>query len=410
MKKTFVLFIVLAIVFVSAQEITNYVANYKDIEYRIISEKVTDEGFKLIHVILRSQIWQEIPWIHDLLIVQPKEISFQDAAVLFITGDFDPTRSKDVEDYLWIAEKFGVLFIVLGDVPNQPIYGLKEDDLIAHTFVEYTKTSDPRLPLLFPMTTSAVAAMDVVEEIFGSKKFLVTGPSKRGWTTWLTAVVDKRVFAIAPIVFDNLNFPKQLEQQLKMYEKYSESIGPYVRRGLPEMVNSEAGQRLLKMVDPYTYREELTMPKYIVNATNDEYWTIYSSNHYFYDLPGQNYLLYVPNNQHGIKNIPYVVDNASNFFKLSLSGKLPKFEFSTEGSRIVIPQNPQIKEVYVHRAVSDTTDFRGSLWIKLPVFADQGSYSVDIDPPQSRHIAYYVECVFEVEGLTISFCTPAVYK
>ncbi len=164
------------------------------------------------------------------------------------------------------------------------------------------------------------------------------------------------------------------------------------------------------MVDPYTYREELTMPKYIVNATNDEYWTIYSSNHYFYDLPGQNYLLYVPNNQHGIKNIPYVVDNASNFFKLSLSGKLPKFEFSTEGSRIVIPQNPQIKEVYVHRAVSDTTDFRGSLWIKLPVFADQGSYSVDIDPPQSRHIAYYVECVFEVEGLTISFCTPAVYK
>ncbi|MEJ5229145.1 MAG: PhoPQ-activated protein PqaA family protein [Pseudothermotoga sp.] len=410
MKKTFILLILVIVIFANAQEITNYVASNKNINYKILSEKVTETGIKLTHVVMQSQVWQQIAWVHDLLIVQPKEISFENAAVLFITGDFDPNKSKDVDDYLWIAEKFGTLFIVLGDVPNQPIYGLKEDDLIAHTFVEYTKTSDPTLPLLFPMTTSAVAAMDVVEELFGEKKFLVTGPSKRGWTTWLTAVVDKRVFAIAPIVFDNLNFPKQLEQQLKMYEKYSESIGPYVRRGLPEMVNSEAGQRLLKMVDPYTYKEQLTMPKYIINATNDEYWTIYSSNLYFYDLPGQNYLLYVPNNKHGIKNIPYVVDNASSFFKLSLMGKLPNFEFFTDNGRIVVKNNPLIKAVYVHRAVSDTTDFRGSLWIRLPVLADNDLYSVEVEPPESRHVAYYVECVFEVEGYTMSLCTPAVYK
>ncbi len=410
MKKTFVFFLAVISMLSFSQELENYVINHKDIDYKIAYQKTTDKGIEITHVIFKSQNWQGIDWVHDLLIVQPSELSFKDVAVLFITGDFDPGKLEDVEEYLWIAEKFSCLFAVLGDVPNQPIYGLKEDDLIAHTFLQYTQTKDPTLPLLFPMTTAAVGAMDVIEQLFDVKKFFVTGASKRGWTTWLTAAVDSRVFAIAPIVFDNLNFPKQFEQQLKMYGNYSESIGPYVRRGLPQMVQTEEGQKLLRMVDPYTYREKLTMPKYIINATNDEYWTIYSSNLYFFDLPAKNYILYVPNNKHGIKNVPYVVENAAVFLRLVLSDKLPDFEFSIEDGRIIIKGNDQIKEVYINRAVSDTTDFRGSLWIRLPVLPENGIYSIWVEPPQSRHVAYYAQAVFEIEGYTINFCTPAVYR
>ena len=68
------------------------------------------------------------------------------------------------------------------------------------------------------------------------KRFVVTGGSKRGWTTWLTGVVDDRVVAIAPMVIVMLNLGKQGPNQLKVWGKYSEQIDDYVERGLTEKI------------------------------------------------------------------------------------------------------------------------------------------------------------------------------
>lgn len=60
------------------------------------------------------------------------------------------------------------------------------------------------LPIARPQ--AAVRAMDCTTEFMNRMHggtildFIVGGASKRGWTTWTTAAVDKRVVAATPIV------------------------------------------------------------------------------------------------------------------------------------------------------------------------------------------------------------------
>ena len=75
-------------------------------------------------------------------------------------------------------------------------------------------------------------------------------------------------------------------------------LRPYTQPGLPGHVDSEAGRRLLQLVDAYAYRDRLALPKLIVLGTNDRYWTLDALNLYWEDLPGEKHVLYVPNAGH----------------------------------------------------------------------------------------------------------------
>lgn len=119
-----------------------------------------------------------------------------------------------------LAASTGAVAANLKQIPNQPILfqadpskkSRDEDAIIAWTWKTFIEnTSDPEILLRMPMTKAVVRAMDTitsfVQDTRGSvvDKFFVAGASKRGWTTWTTAAVDKRVIGIAPIVMDLLN-------------------------------------------------------------------------------------------------------------------------------------------------------------------------------------------------------------
>jgi PhoPQ-activated pathogenicity-related protein len=74
---------------------------------------------------------------------------------------------------------------------------------------------------------------------FGQKieRFVVSGASKRGWTTWLSAAVDPRVRAIAPRVIDMLNMKAQTQWAQKVYGGQSERIRAYTELHLVERMD-----------------------------------------------------------------------------------------------------------------------------------------------------------------------------
>src|SRR4029434_1759942 len=180
---------------------------------------------------LVSQVWQGIEWKHDLVLFRPKDVPPSDAAFLLNSGG--KAKPEGIPYGVMLATKIKAPVVILLGIPNQPLFDNKrEDDLIAETFVRYLDTQDDKWPLLFPMVKSLVKAMDAVQQVssaeWGKKveRFVVSGASKRGWTTWLTAASDRRVTAIAPMVIDILNMPAQLERTAECFERTTAQLRP----------------------------------------------------------------------------------------------------------------------------------------------------------------------------------------
>src|SRR5258706_11568743 len=199
-------------------------------------------GLSSVRLEFVSQTWRGHPWRHEMLIVRPTEARNPDIGFLLVSGDGGVDKSFELLRLL--AVRAGATAAVINHVPNQPLYdGRKEDALIAYTFDQFLKSGDKTWPLLFPMVKSAVRGMDTVEAFakkhFGNRleRFVVSGASKRGWTTWLTGAADPRVTAIAPVVIDTLNMKVQTEWAQQRYGRQSEEIQDYVELHLTQRLD-----------------------------------------------------------------------------------------------------------------------------------------------------------------------------
>ena len=126
----------------------------------------------------------------------------------------------------------------------------------SRTHSTLSNTGDTDWPLLLPMVKSAARAMDAVQQIAQERwhirieRSTVTGASKRGWTSWLTAAVDARVAGAAPMVIDMLNMRAQINLQRATFGDLSEEINDYSGIDLPGRIDSDLGHKLVGMVDP----------------------------------------------------------------------------------------------------------------------------------------------------------------
>jgi PhoPQ-activated pathogenicity-related protein len=381
----------------------------------------TLEGFTATHLEVTSQQWREHLWKHDVQVVRPPAVRHPDVAFLLIAGDGDGTRSFGLLRLL--AERAGAVAAVVTRVPNQPLYdGRQEDALIAYTFDQYLKTGDPTWPLLFPMVKSAVRAMDAVQAHVrrdgGQKieRFVVSGASKRGWTTWLTAAADPRVQALAPMVIDMLNMKAQVQWAEKVYGRQSEKIRDYTDLNLIARMDEPPMLRLRGWVDPYSYRARYTMPKLLLLGSNDPYWTVDALRHYWNDLPDPKLVFQTPNAGHDLAGGKQAHQTLAAFFQMIADRQpLPKMDWrfretAPDVLEIAVEVDQPAKAVRLWTAESKDRDFRDDSWTSRELETTPGSTraSALLEQPASGYRAGMVEVTLSTpDGRAYKLSTEA---
>lgn len=388
-------------------------------------ETTTESGNTIAKLSLTSQTWQGETWTHDIDIILAKGVSPTSTVLLMNDGGkSNPTRTALG---LMLAQRAQVPVVYLYGIPKQPLYGKREDALIAETFVKYLETKDSTWPLLLPMVKSVVKCMDAVQAYAKQEwktdvnGFIITGASKRGWTSWLTAASgDPRVKAIAPMVFDSLNLMQQMPHQVKSFGRYSQMIRDYEERKLLPLPETEEARQLWMMVDPWIYREKITIPKLLINGTNDPYWTQDALNFYWNDLKGPKAVLYVPNAGHDLRpmddpkaakpvkdTLPMkAIDTLASFARCVIAGRsFPALDACVDDDclSVTFQEKPQSSRVW--KTTSDSRDFRKSLWKPEPLPTDRLKVEVH-QKPESQFIAEFVEADFEIDGRRFSLSSP----
>lgn len=365
-------------------------------------------------------------WRHWLTIFRPRRCQ-SPTAMMFVAGGGNdrPAPAAAEGQIMAIALATNSVVAELKMVPNQPLIfhqdgqGRVEDDLIAYTWDQFIRTGDPKWPAQLPMTKSVVRAMDTVQKVLADDTnattidhFVVTGGSKRGWTTWLTATVDPRVIAIAPIVIDVLNVDVSMRHHFATYGFWAPAIDDYVHHQIMQRRDAENYPALLQLVDPYAYRDRLQMPKCVINATGDQFFCPDSSQFYFDQLPGEKHLCYVPNSEHSLKETNAL--DSLIAFHYSIVNQIERptlaWERGSDGSWSItcsnLPDGQQLKAVTLWQCHNPTArDFRvdtiGRNYQPTGLTPDEnGAYRVQLEPPAAGWTASFIQAEFDIGAPT----------
>jgi len=378
---------------------------------------VSDPNYTATVWAMTSQTWlteSEIDrpvWEHYLTIVEPAKVEYTKALMFVGGGSNRGEVPKKVDTTMaQIAVNSKSIVAVIAQIPNQPLKfpdekdprylerGRSEDDFIAYTWDKFMVTGDSKWPARLPMTKAVVRAMDTVQKLHPTVDgFVVCGGSKRGWTTWTVAAVDKRVVGMIPAVIDVVNVEHSMQHHVDAYGYWADAIQDYNDMNIMARIHTPEFRALCQIVDPYFYIDRYTMPKYIVASTGDQFFLPDSSQFYFDALKGEKYLRYVPNTDHGLALEAYL--NLASFYGAILNNTpRPKFSWAKlpDGSlRVTSETKPTAVKMW-QATNPEARNFRvdtiGKAWTSTDL-ADEvgGVYMANAPKPEKGWTAFMVE-------------------
>lgn len=365
-----------------------------------------------------SQMWSPddlvspVKWQEDVAIAIPDNPLPQRAVIAV-------DISEDI--LIRVARATHTVVISLQTIPSRNLtYGndktaLIEDDSIARSW--RLTMDDPAtrqtLPLHVPMAaaisqTIRMAKKELTKE--NINKFIVTGASKRGWATWLTAISDPDVEAIVPIVADVLNTQEVMQHMYHTYGgNWPIAFGPYYQQGIDEVAMTQGFANLMKIEDPLqylgtSYQSRLAIPKYIVNASGDDFFMPDNTRFYYNKLPGEKSLRVAPNTGHnGI--LAFTQQSLISFIN-RLQNKMPlpyltsQIEGKDKTQQLDITfSEPPVKVVRWTAVNPVARDFRfacGINYTATPLASpDNGNLSIPLTESSPGWEATFVEATFK---------------
>ena len=363
-----------------ATEMSHYIKMKDDAyQWKLVDTQSTEKG-NAYFIHFASQTWltpkdiDRTLWRHWMVVYVPKRLKYQ-TALLYISGknNTDDYRSFYAPRWFDFAEESEAVIAEVFNIPNQPFLFKEdpaqiqrtEDELLSFGWAQYYKTQEAHWLPHLPMVKSAIRAMDTVQSFCQSaspvycqiQQFILSGKSKRGWTTYLTATQDQRVIGIAPMVFDVLNFTPHLQHHIESYGHYSPAMKPYEDQKLLETQGTKGFQAVAAIIDPYSYRHQLTCPKMAIHATGDRFFPPDSAQFYWHDFVGDKHLRYIPNTDHSLNQEAYTT--LLTFFEsLTQRKPLPTLNWQIHQGKINIQSNRLPSKIKVWQARNQQRDFR----------------------------------------------------
>lgn len=403
-------------------ELETYVKTADDaFSWRVHSKQA---GFFNQNVVieLTSQNWlteddvHQTEWKHWINLIIP-DIVLTKYPILFIN---DGNRSDDPPDVDLLLGVYAVanrtIVADLRSIPNQPLIfhddgvARTEDDLIAYAWRHLIDTDDMRFIPQGPMVKAVVRAMDSIvdymmdEEGGLIEKFVLVGGANRGHVAWLTAAMDDRVAGLAPLAADVLNTRESLQHHFASYGFWSDALSDYVYHDVAQKIDADNAQKLINQLDPLNYADRLQMPKLIVNAMGDQLLSPDSSRFYWDELEGSNYLRYIPNTGHALKNSDYLSTLLAFYRALKRDLRLPVYSWrhNADGTFEVTTDLEPTEVRFWQGTNVASRDFRistfGESFNSEVVEADSdGNYRVDIQVPEIGWTAYMMELTYELD-------------
>jgi PhoPQ-activated pathogenicity-related protein len=390
-----------------------------------VAGTVSGPGYHGAVLELTSQTWltaKEVDkplWKHWLTVITPDKVEHK-TGFMFITGgnNTDPAPKTAAERWAKMAVETHSVVAELDDVPNQPLRFAEdpkprvEDEIIAYQQAKFARDRNPLDLVRLPMVKSGTQAMTAIQQYLASDaggklkvdSFVVSGGSKRAWTTWLVGAIDRRVVAIIPIVINVLDVDATAKHHWEAMGYFSPALKDYVENGLiPKMIGSPGLTEVNRIEDPLNYRDRpaMKMPKYVINAVGDEYFPPDNTRFSYHLLPELKRLRMIPNSKHSTAGTD-INDSITAFYDAVLTHHpIPSYSWTVRpDGAIVVKSAVKPTEVRLWQGTNPKArDFRvdtiGKTFASsvLQPQAD-GTWVGKVEKPASGWTAYFVELTY----------------